>query len=145
MTDLFQVLKHIFSAFKTVLALIGTCLFRHLSVTGQYINERQIMALAHFKVIGIMCGSYFYSTRAKFGINKLIGYDRDLPVNNWQPYLLSYQVGISLILRIDSNRCITKICLRPGGCNSHAALFSNKVIPDVPQFALRVLMFNFQV
>ena len=56
-------------------------------VIVHHINNGQIVPLAHFKVVGVVCRRNLYNTRTKFHVNIVVGNDGHLPVHNGKHHL----------------------------------------------------------
>ena len=80
------------------------------------IDLRQIVALADFEVVGVMCGCDLDDAGAEFPVDILVRYDRDLPVNKRKPHIAADQVFISVILGMDCHSGIAEHRLRTGSC-----------------------------
>ena len=97
------------------LVTIHTCEFSTVLIDGSIVihnvDDWKIVSLSYLKVIRIMCRSNLYNTGTKLHINIRILYDRNLTIHQWKHQLLTFQVRISLIIRMNGYRCITKHCL----------------------------------
>src|SRR3989338_2931515 len=69
----FKVGNDSFTCFKPVHTLVGTALFINRTVRTHNVDSWQMMAVTHFKVVGIMSRCHFDDASPKFGIYKLVG------------------------------------------------------------------------
>ena len=101
------------------------------------------MSLSYLEVVRVMCRSDLNSTCTNLHIGMLISYDRDFSVCKRKLDILSDEILISRILRVNGNRCITKHGLRSccGDLDKSAFLSCDRVI-DMPEMSFLLLMDN---
>ena len=135
----------------TVHAAEFAAVFIDGGIIVQYIDFRQMMALAHLKVIGVMGRRDFHNTGTKFHVHISVRNHGDLSVDNGQHQLFANDIFISFILRINCNCCVPQHSLRPCGCKLHeplrtyAPVFLNDRIFDVPEMACLFLIIYFRI
>ena len=76
---LLQILHHLFPGLIAVHAFVFSSVLVDGGVIVQHIDFRQVMALPHFKVVGVVGGSNLHAARAKFLIHIIICHNRNLP------------------------------------------------------------------
>ena len=134
-----------FSCLVALHACIFAAVFIDGSVIVHDIDFRQIMTLAHLKVIGVMGRCDLYSAGSEFFIYIGIRHDRDFFAHQRQDCFLSYDVFVALIIRMYGDGCIAQHGLRTGGCDLQEIIGSHDRILDMPEMSVLFLMLNFRV
>ena len=111
-----EVLDDFFSSDKAIKPAIG---FRGRVIDCGVIVENivlgQIVTLADFIVIEIVCRRNLDATGAELGIDIFVGDDRHLSVDQRQQNLFANQVPVSLVLGMNRNGAVAQHCFGPGG------------------------------
>ena len=87
----------------------------HVPVVGKHPHDGQIMALAHFKVVGVVGGSDLHHAGALFHIGMLVQHDGDFLVDQGQDHVAAMQVRVPGIGGVDGNGGIAQHGLGAGG------------------------------
>ena len=94
------------------LVTIHSCVFSTLLVNCRIIvhdvDLRKVVTLSYLEVVRVMCRCDLNSTCSEFFVYIIIRNDRDLTVYKWKDCHLSYDIFVSLIIRVNSNCCISK-------------------------------------
>ncbi|MNO47429.1 hypothetical protein D3C76_377450 [compost metagenome] len=94
------------TAYTPVLTLVRSSFFIHRTALIHYIDLRQVMALAHLEVIRVMSRCNLNRTTTKLFIYILISDNWDLTADNRQDQRFADHIFITIIFRMNSNRCI---------------------------------------
>ena len=101
------------------------------------------MAFSYLKVVRVVCRCDFYASGSELFVYVSICDNRDFTVGQRKFQHFSYDVGVSLILRVDSYGGISKQSFRTGGCDLYETAFlANYRVVDVPEMACLLLIFN---
>ena len=137
-----QVCYHGFSCLITIHACVFATQFVDGRIVVHDVDLRQIMSLADFKIVRVMCRCDLYASGSEFFIYIRICDHRDLTVGQRQLQHLADQILISFIFRIDCNGGISEQRLRTGGCDLHkTSFFSDDRIIDMPEKSVLIDMF----
>ena len=96
---------------EAILPGVRASLLVERSIIVHDVDSGQTMPLADVKVGRIVTGSHLHCPRPKLWIDRLLGNDGDVPLQDWQSGLLANQRFVPLILRVNGNRCIAEDCL----------------------------------
>ena len=143
---LFQFLHHLFSGFVAVHSLIFSAVFVDSGIVVQHINFRQVMAFAHFKVIGVMGRGNLYAASSEFLIHIMVSHHRNLTSHQRKNQGFAYNILIPFILRIDCHCSVSQQRFRPCSGDFHeSSRFSLYRIINMPEKAVLFLMLHFRV
>ncbi len=134
---------------------VHTAVFSAVLVDGgivvHHIDNRQVMALSHLKVVGVVGRRNLYHTCTEFHVHISVRNDRNHPVHNGKHDTLSYQMPVTLILGMDCHRGIAQHGLRTGGGKSQefrgagGAVIVHHRIFDVPQMPCLLLILHLRI
>ena len=82
----------------------------------------QIVTLADFIIIEIVCRRDLDATSAELGIDIFVGDDRHLSFDQRQQDLFANQVLVSLVFGMNRNRAVAQHCFGPGGRHDQVAI-----------------------
>ncbi len=99
-TKFIQVVHDFFTGIIAIETSICSRFLCHDCIETNDLNLGQVMPQTYFKVIGIMCRSYFHHSGAKFEIDIVIGHNRHLTIDQGHRHRLAEQVFIACILWI---------------------------------------------
>ena len=126
------------------LVTIHSCVFSTLlidrSIIIHDVDLRKIMTLSYFEIIRVMCRCDLNSTCSEFFIYIIIRNDWDLTVCKRKDRHLSYDIFVSLIIRVNGDCCISEQCLRTCCCDLKETVCSGDRILDVPEVSVLILM-----
>ena len=126
------------------LVTIHSCVFSTLlidrSIIIHDVDLRKIMTLSYFEIIRVMCRCDLNSTCSEFFIYIIIRNDWDLTIYKRKDCHLSYDIFVSLIIRVNGDRCISKQCLRTCCCNLKETVCSGDRVLNVPEVSVLILM-----
>ena len=104
------------------------------------------MANTHLIVVGVMGRSNFYSAGTKFQINVAICDNRNNATIGRQGQMLTNQMTITGVSRVNSYSSIARDGLRTGSSDSQVgALFLHYRITEIPQMSRVILMLNLDI
>jgi hypothetical protein len=132
-------------AFVPVDALVFPCLFSHLAILVNNLNQRQRMPKSNLKVIRIMGRSDLDSSCPEFRVCPFISDNRYLPVHDREDDMPAHDVLISRVTRVYSNRSITQHCLRACRRNLYMTLSVGEGIINIVKSPFCLFMFDFKV
>ncbi len=141
----FQILYNSFSCFITLHPGVLSALFIDGRVVVHNIDLWKIMTFSYFKVIRIVGGSNLNRAGSKFFIYIIICHNRNLSIHQRQKSFLSYDIFISLIIRMNRDRSIAKHGLRPGCRNLKELFCSYDRVLNMPEEPVLFLMFNLRI
>src|SRR4030042_4364030 len=139
-----KIFDHLFSTFKTISPLIGTCIFIHSSCFINHLNLLKPMLQPNFKIIKIMSRGDLQTARPEFDIHIGVSNNRNLSVDHGKNDLLSNDRVIPFILGVDRHRRIPKHGFRPGGCHDDEPIVIFEGIFEMIKFPQNLLMFHFE-
>ena len=117
----------------------------HMTVIGENPYDRQMMPLADFEIVRIMCRRNFDNTGAFFHISMIIAYDRNLLIDQRQNHMTSMQMHIPRISGIHRYSSIAKHGFRPCRCQfKHFTGFLYR-IQNMPEMTVFFNIFNFRI
>ena len=94
------------------LVTIHSCVFSTLLIDCRIIvhdvDLRKVVTLSYLEVVRVMCRCNLNSTCSEFFVYIIIRNDRNLTVYKRKDCHLSYDIFVSLIIRVNSNCCISK-------------------------------------
>ena len=143
--QLLQLLHHGFAAFHGGHALELARIAVHGAVVVGDTDDFQIVALAHLKVVGVVCGGHLHRAGAELHVHIIVGHHGDLPVHQRQNDLFAHQIGVALVVGVHGHAGIAQHGLRTGGGDDHALTAVRAGVADVPQMAGLLLIFHFRV
>ncbi len=127
-----------------------TIFFRRVIIDARMIIHDvdffEIIAFADFKVVEIMRWGDFNGARSLFRIGIFIGNDFDAASHDWQNAVLTNQILVTFIIRMNRNTGITQHGFRPRGRNGDelAFLALNRVF-EVPIMAFDFFLNDFKI
>jgi len=142
---LVKVFYHCFSCCIAVHPLVFSAVFIDRTVVVEHLNLFQIVPHSNFKVVRVVSRGNFHSACSKFFIHIFIRYHRNFPVHKRQYQLLSNQMRIPFILRIDRHSGISKQSLRTRGRNYQRLVAVFDHVFDIPKITVFFLIFHFSV
>ncbi len=142
---LFQVLHYPAAAFITLHTLIRPGIFIHKGIIIYNRHLLQIMAQTHFKIIGVMSRSNLDCSGAEFTFYISIGENGNYPVNQRQNHLFPYQVGITLIIRMNRHSRIPQHGFRAGGGHYQKLVGIGNRIFDMPEMTVTIFMLHLNI
>ena len=102
-----QILYYRLSCLISVHAGICGVILNDMGILGHDVYNRQIMAAADLKVVGVMCGGDLHHARAEIHFNVFIGYNRYLPAHKGEYEHLANSILVALISGVYRNGSIT--------------------------------------
>ena len=143
---LFQISNHCFSCFVTIhTCIFTTILFVDRRIIVHDIDLRKIMAFSDFKVVRVVSRCNLNSTCSEFFVYIIICNDRNLSVCQRQKTFFSYDIFVSLIIRMYCDCRISKHCLRTCCRNLKEIICSNDRIFDMPEESILLFMLYFRI
>ena len=124
---------------------------QHRGVLVEDVDQRQVVALAHFVVVEVVGRGDLHAAGAEFAVDVLVGDDRDVPADDRQFGELADQLGVALVFRVHRDRGVAQQGFRTGGgdhqvIQAFAGLRAvHQRVAQVPEVALLVVVFHFQV
>ena len=141
-----KVCYHCLSCLVAVHTLILSAKGIDGSVIIQYINLLKIVTLTNLKVVRIMGRCNLNTACSELLINIIICNNRNLSVGKRKLKHLTNDILISVIIRINSYRGITKKGLRTGSCYLHESAFlTNYRVVNVPEESRLLLVNNLSI
>ena len=117
----------------------------HVAVVGQHADHRQVVALAHLKVVGVVGRGDLHDAGALFHVGVLVADDGDLLVEQRQNHMAAMQMGIAGVRRVDGHGGVAQHGLGTGGGQlQHLAGFLD-LVQQVPEAAVLFLVFHLGV
>ena len=117
----------------------------HVAVVGENAHDGQVVALAHFVVVGVMGRGDLHHTGALFHIGMLVADDGDFFIDQGQDHVAAMQMGIAGVIGVDGHGGIAQHGFGTGGGQlQHFAGFLHG-IEDVPEIAVLFFVFHFGV
>ena len=107
----------------------------YMSVVCQNAYYRQIVAHSNFEVVRIVSRRYLDRACTKFLLYVLISHNRYGFAHYRQYHILSYQILISLVVRMHRDSRIAQHCFRSGRSYYYAFASVLRRISDVPEMA----------
>ncbi len=142
----FEISDDGFSGFITIHAAVFAGFFIHRAIFIHDDDGRQVMSLAHFKVVRVMGRGDLHAAGAVCHVYIFIGNDRDLAAGARESDHLAHQIFVSFIFRIHCYRRIAGDGFRTGGSDLDvSALFAYDGIVEIPKMAYFILMLYFDV
>ena len=120
-------------------------------VLVQHVDQRQVVALAHFIVIEVMGRGDLHAAGTEFGVAVIVADNRNAPAHQRQLDELADQRLITLIFRVHRHSRITQHGFRTGGGNDQIILAISggravgQRITQVPQRTGLVVVLHFQI
>ena len=112
----FEVGNYCLSCLESVHSCILGIIVDNLSVVGHDVYDRQIVANAYFKIVGVVSRGYLNNACSELHVNVGVGDNGYLPANKRQSYCLANIFLISFVLGIYCNGGIAQKCFGTGGC-----------------------------
>ena len=135
--------KNFLSTFKPIFALEAARLFIHEAIAAYYFDGVKAMALAYFKVMGIMGRRNLQGTGPKSRVHILVKDERNRPVHQREYHSLPFQTAIAVIRRVYRHSRIPEHGLRTRGGHNNPSFFAFKRISDVIKMPVVVFMIHF--
>ena len=153
-----QIGHHLFPRREAIQTSILPAFGADMTVGGQHIDHRQIMAQANFVIVRIVAGRDFERTRAKFAFHIRIGNNRNAPPQRGQNHRLPNQFGVAFVIGMhrDCRICQHSFGARRGNRNRAITVgdppigvvfVAGNFVANVPQIALFgfVAIHHFQI
>ena len=117
----------------------------HVAVIGEHPHDGQIVALAHFKVVGIVGGGDLHHAGALFHVRVLVAHDGDFLVDEGQDHVTAVEMGVAGVVGVNGHGGIAQHGFGAGG--GQLQLFARLLhgIEDVPEIAVLFDIFHFGV
>ncbi len=112
---------------------------------GQHHDHGQAVALAHLVVVGVVRGRDLDDAGAEFPVDVGVGDDGDLAAYQGQGDGLADQRRVALVLGVDHHGHVAQHGLGPRGGHREAAGTIRERVGDVPERAVLLFAFHFQV
>ena len=141
----FQIFHNCSTSFIAFHTCILSAKFVDRSIIIHNINFRKIVTSSYFKVIRIMCRCNLNRTCSKLFINVSICNNRNFLIYKRKQYHLSYNILVTLVIRMNCNSSISKHSLRACCCDLKEAVRSYDRIFNVPEMSRLFLMFYFSI
>ena len=103
------------------------------------------MALANDKVVRVMAWRDFYAAGSKLLVYVRVSNNRNLPTYQRQDQVLTHNVAVTVIFRMDSNRKVAQHRLRSGRGDGNKLVAILHRILDMPYVAMHILVFNLRI
>ncbi len=116
-----------------------------LSLHVEHVDHRQVMPLADFEVVEVVGGRDLHRPAAFLGVGVVVADDRNAPADQRQNRGLADQVLEARVFRMDRDRGVAQHGLRPRRRYRDEFLRSLDRIADVPEMALGLDLFDFEV
>ena len=143
---LFQILHHGFSRLIAVHAgIFSTVLLIDGGIVVHDVELRQVMPFSHFKVVGVVSRCDLHGTGSEFFVYIVVRHNGDLPVCQRKQTFLSYDVFVSLVIRMHSDGCISQHGLRTGSRDLQIVICPYNGVLDVPEMSILLLVLHFRV
>ena len=140
---LFKISNHCFSCLVAIHARIFSTIFLiDRCIIIHHIDLWKIVTFSNFKVIWIMRRCDLHSAGSEFFIYIIICNDWNLTICQRKNTFLSYDIFVSLIIRMYCNRSIAKHSLRTSCCDLKVVICSNDWIFDMPEASFLLFMLN---
>ena len=142
----FQIRQHGFAAREAVQArvFLARCL-RHLGVEADDRDAGQSQARARGVIVGVVGRGQLHAARAELGIDERIGHHGDRAIGQGQLHLLAQDGGVALVLGMHRHAGVAQQRLGARGGDHQMAAAIGVGIADVPELALLLLVFHFEV
>ena len=114
---LFQVFHNLCTRIEAGKAFIRAAVFVDDCGFIQYVDFLEAVALAHFKVVGIMRRRHLDQPGAEFLVHEIVGKHGYLPVHERQDDLFPNEVRIAFVFRVHCNSGVAEHGLGPRCCN----------------------------
>ena len=108
----------------------------------EYIDNVQIVAFTHIKIIGVMSRSNFYTTCSKFHIHIIVCKNGNFSIYNGEENRLSNQICVAIIFRIYRNTGISQHGFRAGGSHYQMTTAITEWIAEMPEVTHSVFVNN---
>ncbi len=108
------------------------------------IDGFKAVLLSQFVVVGIMRRGHLQTASPELPVHIVIQNNGNVTISHGHTSSFSMQVGISLVVGMNTNRCITHDCLWTGGCNGQ--IFTRSVynfIPHIIKFTVLLSVDDF--
>lgn len=109
-------------------------------------RHRQVVPQAEFEVVGVVRGCDLHCAGTEFGVDVVVGDDRDLAAGDRVVERGADQVPVALVLGVHRDRGIAEHGLHPGGGDNHMRLIVvERAVAQRHQFAVDVLVGDLEV
>ena len=131
------------------LVSVHSCVFRvigsNLSVIGQNVYNRQVMAQSHLKIVRVVGGGNLNNACAEIRFNIFVGNNGYLAVNKRKNQRFAHKVLVSFIVRVYRNRRIAQKGFGAGCRKLQIAAAVRKRIAQMPEMPSLLLVLNLRV
>ena len=139
---LLQVLDYLFAGLHHAEPLVLSAVLVDVAGPVHNCDDRQVMPLAHQKVVGVVCGGYLHNAGAEVHLHVLVGYNG---YHQRQYHLLADYILITLVLRVHGKGRIPQHGLRAGGGQLHIARAVGQGVLQMPETAVLFLELHLRV
>ncbi len=133
------------TALKSIHSREFSGIFVHLSVVVNDLYHLKVMTSSDLKVVDVMSRSDLESAGSEIHFHVFVKDNGDCPVHKREYDLRSFEIPVSLIVRIDSYGGIAEHGFRTCGCHHCRAPSVFKRIAYVVEMAVVVLVFDFEI
>ncbi len=110
------------------------------------VDQRQLVALAHFEIVEVMRGRDFHRTSAFFRISIVVANNRDAPADERQDCVTANQVFETLIIRMHRHGGVPQHRFRPGRGDNYMFVCNTLYrILQVPQMTFFFDLLDFEI
>ncbi|MDT4832057.1 hypothetical protein FQZ97_655940 [compost metagenome] len=114
-------------------------------VERQHADDRQLVALAHRVVVGVVRGRDLDHAGAELAVHVGIGDHRDLALAQRQLHILADQRAVALVLGVDHHGHVTQQGFGAGGRHGQVTAAVDQRVGDVPEEAVFLFALHFQI
>ena len=129
-----------FSRLVTIHSCVFSALLVNCCIIVHDIDFRKVMTLSYFEIVRVMCRCDLNSTCSEFFVYIIVCNDRNLTIYKRKDCHLSYDIFVSLIIRVNGDCCISKQCLRTCCCNLKETVCSGDRVLNMPEVSVLILM-----
>ncbi len=138
------------AAFEAVHPLVAARVLSHRRVEGDADDGLQVVALADLKVHDVVAGGYLESAGAEGGVDRFVGDDGDVALDDGQEHLPADHRLVALVGGVHGDGDVGEDRLRPRGGDGDVLAASlpgvvEERVADVPEVALRLVVLDLQV
>ena len=119
--------------------LADSCIVVH------HMDNGQVVALAYFKVVGVVRGGNLNAARAEFHINVIVRNNGDFSVGQRKLQHFADDILVALVGRVYRNGGVAEQCFGAGRCDFEVAASVRKRVVDVPEEAVLLLVLALDV
>ena len=143
--EFFKLFDKRLAAFVTVHAVVLASTLAHRTIVVDDLNLFEVVALTHFKVVGVVSRRNLNSTSPEFLVDIFIGKQRNAAVHNRQNQGLAHDILITFIFRMYRYARITEHGFGSGRGDFHIAILALYLIAQMPEMTVFIFMFHFDI